>query len=189
VTYDTQFTFGPHTDDKKTQSSQRVLTVSAVGGTTWGFDKETMLLTYKALVLPVFSYSPAVWVPNTKPSNIKKLQLVQNRCLRCITGCHQAASIDHLHEEAGILPVQDRLDMLCAQFLASAMRPMHPSHELVFLPPGPKKKKYGRPLKETLSSIYMEKVRPYLNDDGIMAEVFLQANLILHSHQCCVQLN
>jgi hypothetical protein len=145
--------------------------VSAVGGTTWCFDKETMLLTYKALMMPVFSHSPAVWVPNTKPSNIKKLQIVQNRCLRRITGCHQAASIDHLHAETGILPFQKRLGMLCAQFLASAMRPMHPSHYLVLLPPGPRKNKYGRPLKETLSSRYMKVVEPYLNQNGIMAEV------------------
>ena len=105
------------------------------------------------------------------PTNIAKLQVVQNRCLRIATGSHMASSIDHLHSEAGVLPVQDHLDMLCAQFLVSAMRPIHPSHDLVQLPPGPRKNKLGRPLKETLSSKYGHVVAPFLNDQGVMAGV------------------
>jgi hypothetical protein len=96
---------------------------------------------------------------------------VQNRCLRIATGNHLASSIDHLHSEAGVLPVQEHLDMLCAQFLASAMSTAHPSLDLVLLPLGPRRNKHGSPLKETLQSKYGHVVEPYLNENGVMAGV------------------
>lgn len=165
--YDTLFNFGPHTDVKKDQLSGRVPVMKAVRG----FDMETLIDTYKTLILPVFSHSPAVWVPNTKPTNIERLKKVQNCCLRISTGCHQATSIDHLHREEGILPVGAHLDMLSAQYLASVLRPTHPNHELVLLPPDPRRSKNGRPLKETLSSKFMHVVEPYLNEADVMAEM------------------
>ena len=54
------------------------------------------------------------------PSFIRRLQLVQNRALSLVTGCHTASSIDHLHAETETLPVGDHLELLSAQFLACA---------------------------------------------------------------------
>jgi hypothetical protein len=56
-------------------------------------------------------------------------------------------------------------NMLCSQFLASAMRADHFSHETVLHTPGPRvNAKTGRPLKETLPSKYMPTVQPFLRD-------------------------
>jgi hypothetical protein len=107
--------------------------------------------------------------------------------MRIITGCHQAAAIDHLHQETSLLPVSPCLDMLCSQFLASAMRRGHPSHATVLHPPGLKtnKNRNGevRPLKETLSSRFMHVLEPYLNDDGVIAEVsYLRMRDSIHTN-------
>jgi hypothetical protein len=45
------------------------------------------------------SYVAVVWYLNSKPSNIEKLQFILNLAMRLITGCHKAASIDHLLTE------------------------------------------------------------------------------------------
>jgi hypothetical protein len=131
---------------------------------------------YNTLIKPTFSHFAPVWATNVKPTNVKGLQTVQNRGLRIITGCHHAASEDHLHSEVEILPVQDHLNMISRQFLVSALRLAHPSHEVVRRLPGPRKNKYGRPMKETLSSKYGPSVEKYLQD-GFMSEVSYKRTL------------
>jgi hypothetical protein len=69
------------------------------------------------------------------------------------------------------MPVADHLSMLCERFLVSCMRRSQPSHELEKIPPGPRKNKAGRPLKETLSSRFGALVQPYLNCNGIIPEI------------------
>jgi hypothetical protein len=62
------------------------------------------------------------------PSSISKLQTIQNSALRIATGSLQMASASHQHSEAEVLP---HLSLLCSQYLASALRPHHPSHPIV----------------------------------------------------------
>jgi hypothetical protein len=78
--------------------------------------------------------------------------------MRLITGCHKAFSITHLYAETKLMPVAEHLGMLCAQFLAGCLLPSHSSHEVVLLPPGPRKNSSGRPLKETLASRFDDSV-------------------------------
>jgi hypothetical protein len=58
--------------------------------------------------------------------------------MRLIKGCHKATSIDHLLTESKLMPVAEHLSKLCAQFLTNCLRPSHPSHEVVQIPPGPR---------------------------------------------------
>jgi hypothetical protein len=127
VIFDTHWTSGPNADHFKKKGDNRIPVMNALGGTDWGNDKVTLLFTYNATIKPTLTFGPPIWAPNTKPVDRKKLQLVQNKGLCIVTGCHRASSIDHLHSETQVLPIEDRLDMLCIQYLASAMRPSHPS--------------------------------------------------------------
>lgn len=44
----------------------------------------------------------------------------------------------HLHSEAKILKVQEHLDMVCTQFLATSLHPLHPSFQIVMSESGPR---------------------------------------------------
>ena len=88
--------------------------------------------------------------------------MVQNRCLRLITGCHLASSVDHLHQETQILPVEKHLHLLSSQYLARALYPSHPSHHLVVDPA-----RVARKMKETLRSKCWDAVSPFLQNDVI----------------------
>ena len=112
------------------------------------------------------SYTAAIWYPNSKPSNVEKLQFIQNSAMRLITGCHKASSIDHLLTESKLMPVAEHLSMLCAQFLASCLRPTHPSYETVKIPTGPRTNASGRPMKETLQSKFSATISPFLEAEG-----------------------
>ena len=85
------------------------------------------------------------------------------------------ASIDHLHSEAKILPIADHLSLLSTQFLASALRPHHPYHQIVTAPPGP------RQMKPTLQSKFLPTVAHHLQDNIIHPEEYEEVIKDLHT--------
>jgi hypothetical protein len=176
------FSFKDHVAAIAAKATQRINILKAVCGSSWGHDKETLMITYKALVDSVFSYAAAVWFPNCKPSNVEKLQFIQNSAMRLVTGCHKASSIDHLLMETKMMRVSEHLSMLCAQYLASCSSPSHPSHDLIQLPSGPRTNNQGRPMKETLVSKFGHVVSPLLTDDGIIPAVSQKrAKTVIHT--------
>lgn len=143
VIFDTMFTFANHAKAVAGKIRQRNNVLHALAGSNWGQDKETLTISYKAIGRSVANYGAPVWTPNLKPTGFSKIQTAQNNALRTITGCHKMASIDHLHEETNILPVQPHNTLLSCQFYASAMDPSHPCHYLHSLPPRPRTMKHN----------------------------------------------
>ena len=160
VTFDPLFTFTPHISDIAARASGRLQVLKALTGTSWGQDKETILLTYKAILKPILSYAAPIWFPSTCRTNIEKLQRIQNHALRTATGSLLKSDIQHLHSETKTLPLSNHLTMLCSQFLAGALRPAHPSHALVTQDPGPRAR---IPLLQTSFHQY---VAEFTEDDG-----------------------
>jgi hypothetical protein len=189
LTFDPMLTFRNHLLDIAAKASQCLNILCAVCGFNWGHNKETLLLTYRALMELVMSYDCAVWFPNSKPTNIQKLQFTQNAAMRLITGCHKAAPVDHLHVETKLMPVADHLAMHCIQFLASCMRSSHPSNELVKLPPGPRRNAQGRHFKETLSSKFGNSVSPYLQGGVIPKANYKKTKGSIHMGTVCASIN
>jgi hypothetical protein len=97
IKQDTKFCMKDQTSHLLDKTNPRVPILTAIGGSTWGSDKETMLLTFNSVVKPVYFYGLVIWVPNSSKTNIDKIQVAQNRCLRICTGCHQATAVDHLY--------------------------------------------------------------------------------------------
>ena len=95
--------------------------LKALAGTNWGQQKETLLLTYKALGRSISNYAAPVWSTNASDTSLGKIQHTQNEALRIITGSHKMASIDHLHSETKILPVEGYLNLLSAQYLVHCL--------------------------------------------------------------------
>ena len=175
IILDPLFTFSPHISHIAKKASKKLKIVKALAGTTWGQDTETLLITYKALVKSTLDYAAPIWSTNAKPSPLSKLQNPQNAGLRAVTGCHKIASQTHLHAETQMLPVADHVRMLSAQFLASCLRPSHPSHATVTLPSGP------RQMKETLQSAHYDDVCDFLIDDVLPAERYNNVKSIIHA--------
>ena len=74
---------------------------------SWGQQKETVLMTYKAVGRSIINYAAPVWSPNLHDTNCRKIQYTQNEALRIATGCHKMSSIDHLHTDAEMLKVKE----------------------------------------------------------------------------------
>ena len=85
--------------------------LKALPGSSWGQDKDTLLLTYTALQKSIASYAAPIWSTNASGSSFKK---IQNAALRMATGAHKMASIYHPHQESLTLKVRDSRHALCA---------------------------------------------------------------------------
>ena len=106
-----------------------------------------------------FSKSELFTTPS--PSLIQKFQTIQNSALRIATSCVNMASVDHLHEETEMLPVQDHLCLISSQCLARALQPNNPCHSVVTSHSG------SRDMKQTLQSRFLHYVAPHVSS-GIL---------------------
>ena len=177
VILDPTWTFSAHAAYTARKAGGRLNVLRALADSSFGHDKECLTQTFKALIRPFFDYAAPIVYPNYSPTSIHRLQLIQNKCLRLITGSHNASSIDHLHSETQIIPVGRHLHMLSAQYLARALNPSHPSHHLVVTPPPPGQRK----LKETLRSKCIDSVRPFLQDGVVGAGRVREALREIHT--------
>ena len=136
---------------------------------------EDLLLTYKAIGSSVINYAAAIYFPNLKPSHVSKLQVVQNQCLRVVTGSHLAAAREHLHHETKTLLVDEHLQLLCRQFLTKSFLPEHPSFAVVSAPSGP------RPIRQTLSSRFGPDISPFMRGGVIAPADYADSVKALHT--------
>ena len=123
VYLDTFFSFNYHCGQVTTRVKKRNNVLKALAGTSWGQQKETLQMTYKALGRSIANYAAPVWSTNASTSSIGSLQKAQNEALRIITGAHKMSSIDHLHCETEMLRVEEHLNLLSAQYLIQCLEP------------------------------------------------------------------
>ena len=81
--------------------------LNTLAATSWGQQKEILLMTYKAVARSIINYAVPVWSPNLHDTNYTKIKYTQNEALRIATGCHKMSSIDHLLTEAEMMIVRD----------------------------------------------------------------------------------
>ena len=116
VLLDTSFAFHHHCEYVANRVSKRNNILKALAGTSWGQQKETLLMTYKAVGRSIADYAAPVWSTNASNTSMEKIQVAQNEALRISTGAHKMSSIDHLHCEAQMLKVTEHSDLLSAQY-------------------------------------------------------------------------
>jgi hypothetical protein len=63
-------------DEAAQKGSKQLSILKAVSCTDWGFDKETLLLTFNAMIKPTFTLGAPIWFPNMNPTNVEKMQKV-----------------------------------------------------------------------------------------------------------------
>ena len=110
----TFFSFNKHCVQVANRVSKRNNVLKALSATNSEQQKETLLMTYKALGRSIANYATPVWSINVSESNIGKIQRAQNEALRIITRSHKMSSIDHIHSETKMLQVEDHMNLLSA---------------------------------------------------------------------------
>jgi RNA polymerase subunit RPABC4/transcription elongation factor Spt4 len=141
LTLDPAFNFSEHVKIVKEKATSAIKILKALTSTTWGKQKETLLATYKTIVLPVIEYASTIWYPVMSDTNVQKLQAIQNNALRIITGCTLDTNTQHLHKETKTLPLTNHLKLHASQLRQKSFLPAHPLHELTQQTTCPRRKK------------------------------------------------
>ena len=86
VIMDPSLSFHKHCGYVSDRIDKRNNMLKALAGSSWGQDKETLLMTYNALGKSIANYAAPVWSTNASDSSFKKIQTAQNAALRTATG-------------------------------------------------------------------------------------------------------
>ena len=123
VYLDTSLSFNKHSQYVAERISGRNNILKTLADTSWGQQKETLLMTYKAVgrsITPHLFGVQTYMTPTTEKSNTHRTRIA--------TGCHKMSSIDHLHTEAEMLSYGTEL--LSAQYLARCLEPGNVCHPI-----------------------------------------------------------
>ena len=78
VILDPSISFHKHCNYVSDRLDKRNNKLKALTGSSWGQDKETLLMTYNTLGKSIANYAAPVWSTNTSDSSFKKIQTAQN---------------------------------------------------------------------------------------------------------------
>ncbi len=101
----------------RTQASLKALQI--LGNSVRGLNFAQWWLAFNAICLPVLTYRCQLWYKGKQKSLVNKLQLVQNKAVKIISGSFRTAPREPLHHLLNIPPMSIRLNTLTA---SSALR-------------------------------------------------------------------
>ena len=179
VCLDPFLSFNKHSQYVAERVSGRNNILKVLAGTSWGQQKETLLMTYKAVSKSIINYAAPVWSPNIHDTNDRKIQYTLNEALRIATGCHKISRIDHLHTEAEMMKVKEHPELLSAQYLARYLEPGNVCHPITtrVIP--------ERQMKETLYTRHRNTAEPMMvNNDRKATLQAIHTAAVVKAVQC-----
>ena len=101
VLMDRCLTFEAQTKMNTERARRRVNFMSRVAGREWGAERRALRLLYEHWVRPIMEYGYEVFAARGV-KQLRKMHSVQNKAVRTILGCNNAASAHGTHAEAGV---------------------------------------------------------------------------------------
>lgn len=122
IRFDRTLSFKQHIESLKARLTKRNSILKVISCKNYGCRKEDLRTVYLAFIQSAMEYCGAAWMPSTAATNMQKLQVVQNAGARAITGCCKSSPADLLTNEANLIPVNTRCDILCGTAVERAYR-------------------------------------------------------------------
>ena len=123
-------------DHLRAKCTSSVNLIKHVSHLSWGADRKTLQRLYTTLVQSKLDYGAQVYGAS-KSNVLKRLEPIQNACLRAITGAFRSSPAVSLCVETGMLPLDFSRDMLTLKhFLKIQSLPNSPTHRAVIGPLG-----------------------------------------------------
>ena len=100
------YTFTPHSNLAVGKAKRSLNAIKSLPGTSWGYEKETLVTTYKTTCRSFLEYGRPVWHPRVSATNWEKMERVRRQNLRVATECVRMKDKNHLHAETKVIPIQ-----------------------------------------------------------------------------------
>lgn len=117
---DTKLQWGPHIKGIQKKMTKQSLALSRISTSTWGATFAKARHVYTAVVRPAMTYGSAAWhlpaeVGKTSRTIESKMAVLQNKCLRTVSGAFKATPIKALDAETPVAPLSLHLNCLQAK--------------------------------------------------------------------------
>jgi hypothetical protein len=126
VTADSQLTWSSHVNQVRKNAAQRLGVLVPLLNRRSGLSVTNGVLLYKQLICPMMDYACPIWWSAAR-SHVRKLQVLQSKCLRIATNAPWYVSNRQIHEYLGIPFFADYTRVLTESFdskLADAGNPL-----------------------------------------------------------------
>ena len=133
VTLDRQLCFNKHVDNVTKAASNKLKVLSKLAYSDWGSDKFQLFRVYQAVVRSRLDYAASAWQAWLSTAQMNRLETVQNKCLRAVTGQTRSTPVEALRLEAGTTSyktISERLTLISYE-KAARFPKGHPRRELL----------------------------------------------------------
>ena len=101
VILDTRLTWLSHIDQVRKKAAQRLGVLGPLLHKRSGLSIQNGILLYRQLIRPMMDYGCPIW-RSTARSHVRKLQVIQSKCLQVATGANWYITSRHIHEDLGV---------------------------------------------------------------------------------------
>lgn len=125
VELDAKLTFTAHVHSKTLAATRLLFNLFPLLAKDSTISLRNKLTLFKLTYRPSLTYACPMW-SNTCETNIKSLQVAQNKCLRVIGNFPRATPIHILHQTLNILPMQEYIHNLTSTFFTKCISHSNP---------------------------------------------------------------
>ena len=132
VTLDRQLCFSKHVDNITKAATNKLKVLAKLAYSDWGSDKFQLFRVYQAVVRSRLDYAASAWQAWLSTTQMNRLETVQNKCLRAVTGQTRSTPVEALRLEAGThsyKTISERLTLI-SYGKAARFPKGHPRREL-----------------------------------------------------------
>jgi ribonuclease HI len=116
----------PHINALKLNCIPIINLLQSISGRQWGADRILLIKLYKTLIRSRLDYGAAFY-GSAAPTNLSRLNVIQNNCLRIALGCRKTTPISTMEVEANIPPLSvHRKVLMCKYYLRLIQLPQCP---------------------------------------------------------------
>jgi hypothetical protein len=101
VTIDTRLTWTTHVDQVRKEAAQRMVVLALLLNSSSGLSIITGVVLYNQLIRPVMDYTCLIWTSAAR-THVRKLQVLQSRCLRFATSAAWHTGNRKIYEDLGV---------------------------------------------------------------------------------------
>jgi hypothetical protein len=115
VTLEKRLTWSPYIDQDRKRAVERMGLLGALLNRRSELFIRNGVLLYKQLIRPVMDYECPAWRSAVR-SHVRRLQVLQSKCLRLVIGAPWYLSNRQIHEDLGVPLLADHIRVLTASF-------------------------------------------------------------------------
>jgi ribonuclease HI len=133
ITLDRTLCFKDHVTDVCNRVNNRCRVLLCLASRSWGWKKRNLRRIFITTQRSILDYAAAAWQPWLLPTQFKRLETAQNRCLRIVTGQYANTDLELLRLEADVPSYRTHSNRLTATAYEKGLRlpDGHPRHDAI----------------------------------------------------------